>query len=304
MRHKRVGAAVGPVLLAVVALALAGCGSAPGVDGDLTNGWPAMPEARIPVPRVEVCYDVSLPTAPPGDSGEGPKLPAPANCAESHSVETVHVGVFAEDAPRPEVGAAERRGAYEDCAARARTFLGDDWRTGRVGLLLRVPDTLHWEAGARWYRCDLVEYSDLAQYRVVGRTSSLKGALSGARPLGLACFTSTSASSVYASMTPADCTTPHNIEFAGVFELPDGAYPIDTQASAEAQLAGCRNILADYAGVSRSDVQYRTGVLAPGYGRSAWELGNRGAQCFFWLADPVSRSVRGIGPGGLPIRYA
>src|SRR5256885_16187964 len=43
-------------VVGVAVLALAGCGKPGGVDGNLTNAWPALPAAKTPVPKVGVCY--------------------------------------------------------------------------------------------------------------------------------------------------------------------------------------------------------------------------------------------------------
>ena len=44
------------VAIAAAALAMGGCGNPAGVDGDLTNAWPAFAKAQTPTPVVGACY--------------------------------------------------------------------------------------------------------------------------------------------------------------------------------------------------------------------------------------------------------
>jgi len=299
VRRKLWGAAA---LAAVCGFALAGCGgNPPGVDGNLTNNWPAMPEAKIPVPADHACYDVH--TENPADVT---KLPAPVECTVLHSFETIHVGTFSgDDASRdtpPPVGGPARRKAYEECAASAKTFLGDDWRTGRLEVVVATPIALHWEAGARWFRCDAVEYKDLDNYEIVSRSASLKDALTGERQVGLACFNVTQKGDAIDTMAPVGCTASHNAEFAGIFEAPDTPYVADDKARRDMHSAGCRGVVASFAGVPNDgNVQYRTGFISGPFGKPDWEQGNRGVRCYIWPGKSLSSSLKGAGTGGLPI---
>jgi hypothetical protein len=297
---------VGTLVLAAAALTTASCAKPAGVDGNLTNGWPRMAEAKIEVPAAGACY-----TAPSGaDPSEVTKWPAAVACDTSHNVETVHVGTFTgADADRstpPPGGGPGRRKAYEECGEKAKEYLGDDWRLGRLQLFLVTPVALHWEAGARWFRCDLVEYKDLDEYEIVTRTASMKGGLGQGAPLRLGCLTITqSADKRIDKMTPVECTTSHNGEFAGVFNAPDGTYPADQTARETQNLNGCRGIVAAFAGIpDDSNFRYRTGQIASGFTKSDWELGNRGVRCYIWPGKNVTSSLKGVGPNGLPINYA
>jgi hypothetical protein len=296
------GKFVGAVLGAAAALLLAGCGGPPpGVDGNLTNNWPAMPEAKLPVPADHACYDVEDPS--PGTA----KLPLPVDCAARHSVETARVGMFAgadaaADVPPPDGGPAQQR-AYADCTKAANDWIGGDWRTGRVGLDLIVPTSAQWDAGGRWYRCDLVEFKDLDSYNVVSRTGSMKGSLAGTPPLALGCFKVTTKAQDIDAMAGSDCATAHNSEFAGVWEAPSGAYPTDANQREKAQLDGCRTVIASFTGVPNDDkLRYRVGQITYGFGKQAWDLGNRGARCYIWMENKsFATSLKGVGVGSLPI---
>jgi hypothetical protein len=290
-------------LLALGALALSGCADPPGVDGNLTNNWPAMPEAKVPVPAEKVCYQVST-----NNPAEVTRWPPSVACTENHTVETLHVGAFSgEDAQRtspPPVGGPGRRKAYEECAASAKTVLGDDWRTGRLEVFVVTPMATQWEGGARWFRCDVVEYNNLDDFEVVPRGESLQGALTGARKLGLGCFNATEKNGDIDTMVPIDCTAAHNTEYTGVWDAPDGPYPDDAGARNKVHLAGCRAVTAAYAGIPNdSNFQYRTGQITFPFTKADWEQGNRGVRCYLWLNKNVSRSLKGAGVAGLPINY-
>lgn len=295
----------GVVALAVAVGALSACAKPAGVDGNLTNGWPRLPEAKISVPDAGACYSISG-----GDPSDVTKWPEPVKCDASHNVETMFVGTFTgADGDRttpPPVGSPGRRKAYEECAEKSKEFLGDDWRIGRVELFLVIPIATHWEAGARWFRCDVVEYKDLEDYDVVVRTTSAKGALAAGGPARLGCLTiTTGADKRIDKMLPADCNTVHNGEFAGLFVAPDTAYPADTPTREAQNLNGCRPIVAAYAGIpDDTNFRYRTGQIASGFAKADWELGNRGVRCYIWPGKNVSTSLKGVGPAGLPINYS
>ncbi len=299
--------AIGVLALAFGAvLALAGCGKPAGVDGNLTNGWAMLPEAKIAVPTAPACY-----TAAEDDLTTITKWSAPVGCDTSHNVELIYVGQFTgTDADNtsgaPASGSAGRRRAYENCADQAKSFLGADWRNGRLELTLDVPITQQWEAGARWYRCDLQQYKDLEDYVVESRTSSLKGVLAsdtGDAKLGCLTITETAAKDID-KMLPVACTSAHNGEYAGVWDAPDAAYNTDATARRTANLNGCRGVVSAYAGIPNdANFTYRTGQVATPFNKAAWELGNRGVRCYIWLNKNVSKSLKGVGTDGLPINY-
>nr|WP_277349852.1 septum formation family protein [Planosporangium thailandense] len=263
-----------------------------------------MPPATISVPPAPACYDVTDPQ--PGMT----KLPPVVDCGASHTLETVHVGGFsgadaATDVPPPDGGPVQQR-AYADCTKTVDALVGGDWRTGRIGLDLTLPSPAQWEAGARWYRCDVVEFADLDSYAVVGRTGSMQGALTGPRPLALGCFKVAIKGEDIDTMVATDCAAPHNSEFAGVWDAPPGVYPADAGQRQSTQLNGCRGVIASYTGVPNDGmVRYRTGQITFGFGKADWDLGNRGARCYLWLDNKsLTRSLKGAGTRGLPVNTA
>jgi hypothetical protein len=290
--------------IAVVSL-VGGCGGKPvGVDGNLTNNWSGMPAATLPVPADRACYPIFQ-----GEPGKT-KLPPPVDCASQHTVETIKVGTFggddgARDSPPPGGGPGQQQ-AYADCAKTARDHLGADWRDGRLGLDVVLPTSAQWDAEARWYRCDLVEFKDIDSLEVVSRGGTLRGALAGARPLALTCFKVSTKAEDIDTMAAVDCATAHNGEYTGTWEAPAGVYPADGAAREKAQLDGCRKVVADFTGVPNDDkVRYRIGQITFGFGKAAWDMGNRGSRCYLWMNDKTyTKSLKGAGTNGLPINYA
>jgi len=284
----------------LAAVALTGCSGKPaGVDGDLVNNWAAMPEPKVPVPTAPACYDAI------GDPAEIPAATfvAPIPCAGGgpHNVEAIHVGQFtaadAEADTPPLLGSPARRGAYAECTAKAREFLGDDWRVARLLLSVALPSARHWEGGARWFRCDLVEYANLHDTKLAARNASLKGVLAGPSDLRVACAKGTTVSTISIDIKLASCAEPHNLEFAGIRDYPEGTDPAGVD-----EVKDCRPLVAAFIGVPNDDnLNYRTGLVASSFPREAWDLGNRGVRCFVMPAKDVTGSVKGRGPKGFPI---
>ena len=291
---------IGVLLLAAAAFGLTGCSKPSGVDGNLINGWPMPAEPKVPVPEAPACYDLQA-----EDPTEVPKWPAPVDCSDGHYVETIHVGQFtgadAERGSPPLLGSDGRRRAYAECSAAAEAYLGADWRTGRMQLFLVPPSETYWDAGARWYRCDVLEYQDLTDFAVAERTGAIKGALAPGSSLLLTCMEVTASGDTVEKILPVDCSSPHNGEFTGVYDHPDGDYPTDATARGKANLSGCRGVVAAYVGIPNDDAfQSRVGQVSTAFSNADWELGNRGVRCFVWLPKNVKVSVKGAGPRGLP----
>lgn len=303
------------VVLFVAAVTLLGGCARPapapaGADRDLVNGWPMLPAPVLIEPTAPACYPLPAGTA----STEVGSWPATVSCAEPHEAELISVGRFtggdAERAIPPIAGSAAVRGAYTRCAADAKALLGGDWRSGRVSLSVDLPSPVLWDAGARWFRCDLQALRDMGPFNVATRTASLRGTLrpdGGELLFGCVKITTTpgGAADAVDQISTSSCTDPHEGEYAGIYEPPDGDYPADAAARSDANLAGCRPVVAGFVAVpDDANFRSRTGHVAMPFDKTAWELGNRGVRCFVWTAKPVKTSLRGAGTKGLPITVA
>jgi hypothetical protein len=295
-------------LAGAVGLAVTGCAPPGGTDGDLTDDWPALGEPQIFTPRAGTCFAADFAETVPLSTY------LPVDCAHRHRLETVHVGTFggavANAAAAPRRGSAEFGTAYAECDTEARDYLGADWRTARLRLGVATPSPRGWAGGARWFRCDLTELVEI-DYRgtddrgeTVSRTGGLHGALRTPGPLQLGCYASTlTRIRTIDRMSPVDCGTRHNTEFAGVWRAPAGQrYPTVPRDWA-VFYDGCYQVAARYVEVPERAIRFRADVVAPPSGPADWRAGDRGVRCFVWRPDGrFTRSLKGIGPAGLPVR--
>lgn len=281
-------------------LALAGCGSPAGVDGDLVDDWEPVGQPTVFVPEAGTCH---------------PRLQEvgylstyrPVACDRLHQAETAYVGSFvgadAERAGLPPAGSSPMRAAYRDCDARVSAFVGADWRSGRLAVVVVAPSRHGWTGGARWYRCDVAEIDGLDNAEFVDRTGSLNGALRGPSALRHGCFAPTVRRQDVQAMVAVVCTRPHRAEFAGVYLAPDGPYDVFDRDAGRIH-RGCYAVIARFAEVPNdSRIDERVGSIYHYPSESEWKAGNRGVQCFLWMKDrALTRSVKAAGTRGLPLR--
>jgi hypothetical protein len=288
------------------ALLLSGCGNPGDVDGDLADDWIALAEPESFTPPAEVCHE--------GSYRPSVSLAAfePVDCAAPHRAETVHVGTFdgaAAGRPAPPAKtSAHVRAAYAECDERARQYLGDDFRLGRLWLGVVVPTASGWKGGARWYRCDIFQIADVEEFGdPVERRGTLKGALAGnaADPaLRLGCYAVKARSTgAIDTMTPTACTKKHNSEFVGVYRASATAgYPASDAAWQRIHV-GCRKEVARYVKVpDDAELEFRTGTVVVPNLQTDWDAGNHGVRCYLYLKDAsFARSLRGAGAKALPV---
>jgi hypothetical protein len=287
------------------ALALAGCGDLPeGIDGDLTGDWGEFGDPATFVPEGDVCHEEAFRPV------TGIEHYGPVDCDEAHMIETVHVGIFPEDAAAqdapPATDSDAHQAAYRVCEARAEDYLGAEFRHGRLWLGVALPSEAAWEGGARWYRCDLTEIASVTGEPVL-REGSLAGALTDDSDLRLGCFqVSVDGDGVVEERTPVACDEPHQAEFVGVWRATNGPYP-DAGAGGDAVgevYDGCRSRIAAYTDVpDDGDVRFRVGTIADWMPEQDWNAGDRGFRCYLWVTDDdIEGSLAGAGTDALPVR--
>lgn len=289
-------------LCVLAAALLTGCANPSGVDGDLTDDWPALPEARPFAPESGVCHagEKALTEASRG-------IYAPLDCAGRHGAETVHVGQFtgadAERATMPERGSAPTRAAFAECDAKAKEYVGGDWRTALLKLDLVLPSLQSWAGGGRWFRCDLRQ-TGAFDSAGESRTGPLKDALAKEPRLLLRCYRPVLSNDrrLVDLINPVACTGPHRVEFAGVWTAPDTSYT-DFVQNTDRSHAACLGVVAAFAKVPHDrDIEYRVGTIFYPPHEEEWRTGYRGVRCFLWSWADVRRPLKGAGPGVLPRR--
>jgi hypothetical protein len=273
---------------------LAGCGVdlPEGTDGDLTDGWSTITAPKAFAPVAGLCHE-SL------DAEVSIESYKPRPCAALHVAETVAADV-------PEYGSDLEKAAYQDCAKRISTFVGAPWRTGRIGVNVVLPTQAGWTGGARWYRCDVTEIN-INTSEPQARTGTMARGLAGNEPeLLMGCFNPKIADDDVESMIAVDCTKPHKAEFAGLWKTPAGFAFKRFTANDKAVQKGCLSTIATFAKIPNdSDVQYRVGWIFYAPTPDEWDRGDRDVQCFLWKSGKsMTRSMKGAGTKGLPIRYA
>jgi Septum formation len=266
-------------VLGVAALALAGCAPA-GTDGNLTNGWAAFPAAKTPTPVVGACYPAAYQPTWKGDFSSA------VDCAtKTHETETVFVGGFtgadADGSAPPAAGSDGRRSAFAQCVAAAHDYLGGDWTDAKLTLGLVVPDDAAWHGGARWYRCDVEQYKDSA-LQTRATEGSVKGGLTGARPLAITCITVTDdGKGSVTGWTDVSCDQPHNGEYAGSYTASDAPWPSDVNTRHNLAKSGCESMVAQFLGFSGTTFQSTyLGWLAAGFEEDRWTAGDRTERCY------------------------
>jgi hypothetical protein len=171
----------------LVVAVLVGCANPAGVDGDLTDDWAALPEPKPFVPASGVCHPSYRPLT---EASQGLYFPVDRNA--QHGAETVHVGQFtgadAERATMPARGTKPALPAFAECDAKAKEYVGGDWRSGLLRLDLILPSLRAWAGGGRWFRCDLRQLESIGTYDGASRQTPLKDALTDKPKLLLGCF--------------------------------------------------------------------------------------------------------------------
>jgi hypothetical protein len=277
-----------------VLAAAAGCTSTPpGIDGDLTDDWPAPPAAQQFRPADHTCHDKLTQSVSPDDY-------APIPCDKSHVAETVAVG----DLPGASGLKSPADGidlAFQQCTKQASAVLGADWRTGWLIMQPVLPSTAGWNGGARWYRCDLAETSPV-DGAVVDRTTTIKGGLKAGSKLRMACADPKIEGEQVTEMHPVTCSSAHTAEFAGLWQTtaktPDGL----STATVE---KGCDATIAKFAGIpDNSSITARVGWLGFPPDETSWQSGDRAIRCFLWLnGEKMTGSYRHAGTKKLKIHY-
>ncbi|GGL97887.1 MULTISPECIES: septum formation family protein [Micromonospora] len=295
--RRRIG---GTALGLLVGVLLTGCGAADGAADDAVRagaaaGSPTPGDAAPFVPEAGVCH-------PEVETIGYRALYTVVDCAKVHKTETVHVGAFTgEDAERrttPAVGSDPMREAFDACDAKVRTFVGGDWRDGLLTVQVVVPEPKEWEAGSRWYRCDVFALPAVdgntarknPDDRPVERDGSLRGILTRSSPLAHGCFTGGEDE----WLAPVSCSKPHRFEYVGVWTAPDGPYE-QADRDPDAVHDRCGAVVVKYTrGTPNAKLTRASGTTFRLPSPQAWERGDRGIRCFHWSADrDRTRSLKG-----------
>ncbi|MEU0550046.1 septum formation family protein [Micromonospora sp. NPDC005979] len=260
-----------------------------GVGG--CDGSPAGKSTSTFAPASGVCHATA-------SDDRSPETYTPIPCSSKHEAETFLVGVIrgtdgvASAPPAADTEAMWR--LHDACDSEAARFLGGEWRESRVAMRTLTPSTARWQAGERWYRCDLVEMLALDRWVPNPRANSLRAGLTGDSPLRLTCFTAPEENADdLVDLPPASCTGPHGTEFAGIWP----AGPEVEELTEEVMQAGCRSTVARYVGAPEAALKGRLEVLAYVLeSEPEWLAGRLSAICFLHSPNrQLDRSLRNTG---------
>ncbi len=290
------------VLAVALLMVLTGCGVPAGLDGSITDDWPAVAAPTGFTPEAGTCHAGGFTETGARSAYEQ------VDCDESHRTETISVGRFTDGtAVPPAKGSAEAKTAYADCNTTADAYVGGPWHTAQLWLGVVQPTVAAWAGGARWYRCELLQISSIEDDGdLVARAGSLKGALSSpSSPLRLTCYgVVVDSKGAIDTMPSAPCSGAHNAEFVGVWTSPEVGYP-RTDADWAVFHRGCRGLIAAFAGVPNDkNLEFRTGVVSLPGGEDVWASGDRTVRCYLWVdGAKFTGSLKGRGEKALPIQY-
>jgi hypothetical protein len=265
-------------LLALVGtLALAGCSSddEPAEEPSETPSESATSEAPPPpTPKTGACYRLSVDDAQAASANA-----EPVPCQRPHTARTAFVGKVSRlaggDATPDDPAVARRLSA--DCRQRGLTFLGGDAVTQNLSRFVTVgfvPTAAEIDAGAEWYRCDVVAFGNGERLLQLPFERRLAGILDQGNALDTfgTCGTAAPGADDFERVA---CSLPHSWRALTTIRVADSdRYP----GAAEVRRSGdeeCADYVEDQAG-STTEIQY--GWEWPT--RAQWDAGQRFGFCW------------------------
>jgi hypothetical protein len=255
-------------------------------------------KATFVAPTVGACYGKQ-----PETNWSRHTNPA-VDCSTSHFTETAYVGDLptglATQASPPPGDTSE---VFDTCRQEASDYLGADIRRATVMVRWVLPSAVDWTLGARWYRCDLVQFADFTDTTsYVARTSGLKGTLTNqGGPSALRCLTyrDLDHDDHVDRLTLVACASTHNAEYAGFALAPGDDYP-DSDTAMDRVGTSCDAVISRYVGAARPEAFLGYIWFVPG--RDYWDLGDRSVYCFIAGFDDHSwkGSLQGLGTKKFP----
>ena len=273
--------------LLVTALVLTACSSGEKKEpaAEQTSSAPPTPVVAAPPPpppAKDACYRLSYDEALAPTSGD-----SPASCAKGHTSQTFAVGqldlVTNGHLLRVDADAVQKQVAQQ-CPDKLGAYVGATEEQLRLSLLRPVwftPTVEQSDAGAEWYRCDVIAVTGDKQVAKIDR--DLSGALK--QPAGRAEFAMCgTAQPGTAAFKRVLCREAHTWKAISVIDLADkarkkGAYPGEDAVRAAGQDAcqeAARTIASDA-------LDYEWGYEWPT--KDQWQAGQTYGRC--WSPDPA-----------------
>jgi hypothetical protein len=255
-------------------LLLAGCGAvAEEPAGDAAGDPAGGAKPTLGECRALTAEDIAAPT----DTTE------PVECSEEHTAQTFTVGTFPDRLAASDAPDDPRLGAYvfDTCTERFAAFTGGDESAVLRSLLgwawFRPTDDA-WDAGARWYRCDVVgggEHTDALR----PLPDDARGVLGAGAPddAWMAC----ARGETVAGSPKVPCTEPHTWRAVSTIKVgaEEDAYPGDRTVEVTT-----RDYCSDSVGAWLNyPVDYDYGYTW--FHQAEWKVGNRRSICWARTRD-------------------
>lgn len=263
---------------ALLGSVLAGCADDAAPQRAAPTPAPASPTAARPQPKPDAgaCYGLTFEAAVSPTNGAHPRP-----CGRDHTAETYAVGtidnlvdghLLAVDSQRVQDGVAETcPGGLRGLVSGAR----EDLRLSMLKPVWFTPTVEQSDAGADWYRCDVVVLAGADRLATV--SDSLKGVLD--RPEGRdrygMCGTAGPDDPAFKRVL---CSEDHIWRAITVVELPDGPYPGE-KAVTDSGAGPCEDAGA---AVADDPLDYQWGYEGPD--RKQWRAGQTFGRC--WAPSP------------------
>ena len=280
--------------------------------------WLANRSAPIPTttpktaPAVRSCWNVDAATI-------GHQLPwsgSPVACTAAHTAEIVSVGQVDQRLVRTAQKAKGQdatvnsfvmaTSARAACLDKVGSYVGGAWRGAQLTV---YPDFVA-PAKDGFFACVIAQVADPGGQRLVPRTASLAGALSGpgAASLGIDCVGDSTAagdstsvgSTSAAGLSFVECGQPHTSEFVGLYTVTPANAPYNGPEIQKAVSAGCQQLVDSFVGVAagqkRSDL--RVSEVGPD-SANLWAGSDQTFACYASASTPWSGSLKGIGTRAL-----
>src|SRR5262245_25990797 len=278
-----------PPVIAVVVLAAVG-----------TLLWLANRPTPIPTaapstaPHAGSCWNVDDQAI----AGQLPWSGGPVPCGAPHTAEIVSVGQVDAKLVRTAQHAKGRdaqlnafvmaTSARATCVDKAGSYVGGAWRGAQLSV---YPDFLA-PAKNGFFACVVAQVADPGGTRVVTRTASLAGALSGngGTSLGIDCVTDAD------GLQFVPCGKAHTSEFVGLYTVTPPGAPYNGSAIKNAVSAGCAQLVDSFLGLganqTRSDL--RVSEVGPD-SANLWVGSDQTFACYASATTPWVGSVKGLG---------
>jgi Septum formation len=285
----------------------------------LANRTPSIPTTTPKAaPVARSCWNVDSATI-------GRQLPwsgSSVACTAAHTAEIVSVGQVDRQLVRTAQKAKGQdatvnsfvmaTSARAACLDKVGSYVGGAWRGAQLTV---YPDFVA-PAKDGFFACVIAQVADPGGQRLVTRTASLAGALTGpaAASLGIDCVgdsSSVAAGDGALSQAPSgtaaeaglgfvECGQPHTSEFVGLYTVTPANAPYNGPEIQKVVTAGCQQLVDSFVGVvgaqKRSDL--RVSEVGPD-SANLWAGSDQTFACYASASTPWSGSIKGIGTRAL-----